>query len=154
MFYLRVLARYLFISVCMLGLPLLAQDKYILVTSPTKVQDVCGNHGLTQITQVSSRGVFLVSTFSVDPTIATDSSVQSFEANRALGVPELSGATIASLTNLQLQSLMGCRAAPLSTISVLPLPAIMCSSRQPPSRGSTISRRAAAILPAQVSQSP
>ncbi len=98
MFYLRVLARYLFISVCMLGLPLLAQDKYILVTSPTKVQDVCGNHGLTQITQVSSRGVFLVSTFSVDPTIATDSSVQSFEANRALGVPELSGATIASLT--------------------------------------------------------
>ncbi|HET9839621.1 MAG TPA: S8 family serine peptidase [Candidatus Angelobacter sp.] len=98
MSYLRVLARILYISVCLLGLPLLAQDKYILVTSPTKVQDVCGRHGLTQITQISSRGVFLVSTFSVDPTIATDSSVQSFEANRALGVPELSGATIASLT--------------------------------------------------------
>src|SRR5579859_615449 len=98
MFNLRVLARILYISVCLLGLPLLAQDKYILVTSPTKVQDVCGRHGLTQITQVSSRGVFLVSTYSVDPTIATDSSVLSFESNRVLGVPELSGATIASLT--------------------------------------------------------
>src|SRR5579859_5018709 len=98
MFNLRVLARILYISVCLLGLPLLAQDKYILVTSPTKVQDVCGRHGLTQITQVSSRGVFLVSTYSVDPTIATDSSVLSFESNRVLGVPELSGATNASLT--------------------------------------------------------
>jgi subtilisin family serine protease len=97
MSHLRVLAR-VYIFVCLLGLPLLGQDKYVLVTSPSKVQDVCGRHGLTQITQVSSRGVFLVSTFSVDPTIATDSSVQSFEANRALGVPELSGATIASLT--------------------------------------------------------
>jgi subtilisin family serine protease len=68
------------------------------VTSPSKIQDVCGRHGLTQITQLSTRGVFLVSTYSVDPTIATDASVQSFEPNRPLGVPELSGATIASLT--------------------------------------------------------
>jgi subtilisin family serine protease len=97
MSYLRVLARISFL-LCLLGLPLLAQDKFVLVTSPSKVQDVCGRHGLTQITQVSSRGVFLVSTYSVDPTIATDSSVQSFEPNQALGVPELSGATIASLT--------------------------------------------------------
>ena len=73
------------------ALPLLAQDKYVLVTSPSKVQEVCGRHGLTQVTQLSSHGVFLVSTFSVDPTIATDSSVQSFEANRPLGVPELRG---------------------------------------------------------------
>jgi subtilisin family serine protease len=98
MSYFRVLARISFILLCLLGLPLGAQDKYVLVTSPSKVQDVCGRHGLTQITQVSSRGVFLVSTFSVDPTIATDSSVQSFEPNRALTVPELSGATITSLT--------------------------------------------------------
>jgi subtilisin family serine protease len=82
----------------LLGLPLLAQDKYVLVTSPSQVQDVCGRHGLTQISQLSTRGVFLVSTYSVDPTIATDSSVQSFEPNRRLGVPELSGATITSLT--------------------------------------------------------
>ncbi len=98
MSHLRVLARIFYIVFCLLGLPLRAQDKFVLVTSPTKVQDVCGRHGLTQITQVSSRGVFLVSTYSVDPTIATDSSVQSFEPNQALGVPELSGATIASLT--------------------------------------------------------
>jgi subtilisin family serine protease len=98
MSHLRVLARIFYIAIFLLGLPLLAQDKYVLVTSPSKVQDVCGSHGLTQITQVSSRGIFLVSTFSVDPTIATDASVQSFEPNQLLGVPELSGATIASLT--------------------------------------------------------
>jgi len=98
MSYFRVLARISYICVFLLCLPLLAQDKFVLVTSPSKVQDVCGRHGLTQITQVSSRGVFLVSTYSVDPTIKTDSSVQSFEPNQALGVPELSGATVASLT--------------------------------------------------------
>jgi subtilisin family serine protease len=98
MSHLRVLARITLIFICLAALPLLAQDKYVLVTSPSKVQDVCGRHGLTPITQLSTRGVFLVSTYSVDPTIATDSAVQSFEPNRALGVPELSGATSASLT--------------------------------------------------------
>lgn len=80
---------------------LLAQDKFVLVTAPSNVNDVCGKHGLTQLSQVastSSAGVYLVSTSSVDPSIATDSAVTSFEANRSLGVPELSGATIASLT--------------------------------------------------------
>ena len=80
------------------GLSLWAQDNYVLVTSPDKVQDVCGRHGLTQLTQGSSHGVFLVSTSSVDPTISTDSAVQSFEHDRSLGVPELSGATVANLT--------------------------------------------------------
>jgi subtilisin family serine protease len=75
----------------------LAQDNFGLVTAPAKVQDVCGRHGLTQLTN-GSHGVFLVSTSSVDPSISTDSAVQSFERNRALGVPELSGATVASLT--------------------------------------------------------
>jgi len=74
------------------------QNKFVLVTSPAKVQDVCGRHGLTQVTQGSGHGVFLVSTSSVDPSISTDSDVQSFEQNHALGVPELSGATIATLT--------------------------------------------------------
>jgi subtilisin family serine protease len=81
-----------------IGLPLLAQDNFVLVTAPAKVQDVCGRHGLTQLTQGSSHGVFLVSTSSVDPSISTDTDVQSFEADRALGVPELSGATVANLT--------------------------------------------------------
>jgi subtilisin family serine protease len=84
--------------ILLMSLPLLAQDKFVLVTAPAKVQDVCGRHGLTQVTQLSSHGVFLVSTFSPDPGISTDTDVQSFERNRALGVPELSGATIASLT--------------------------------------------------------
>lgn len=74
----------------------------MLVTQPSKVQDVCGRHGLSQISQLStsstSTGVYLVSTSSVDPSIATDTDVQSFEANRAVGEAELSGTTQASLT--------------------------------------------------------
>jgi subtilisin family serine protease len=76
----------------------MAQDKFVLVTNPAKVQDVCGRHGLTQVGQSSKHGVFLVSTFSQDPSIATDTDVQSFEPDHALTVPELSGATIANLT--------------------------------------------------------
>ena len=92
-----------FVKICcglmlLMGLPLLAQDNFVLVTAPSKVQDVCGRHGLTQLTQGSSHGVFLVSTSSIDPSISTDSDVQSFEGDRALGLPELSGATVANLT--------------------------------------------------------
>ncbi|MCU1332935.1 MAG: fervidolysin [Candidatus Angelobacter sp.] len=94
----RVLAKICSGLLLIVGLPLLAQDKFVLVTSSANIQDVCGRHGLTQVTQLSSHGVFLVSTFSVDPGISTDSDVQSFEHNRSLGIPELSGATIANLT--------------------------------------------------------
>jgi subtilisin family serine protease len=83
------------------GLPLMGQNKFVLVTSPSKVQDVCSRHGLTQVSNVSSSsspGIFLVSTPSIDPTITTDTDVQTFEANRAVGVAELSGTTQASLT--------------------------------------------------------
>jgi subtilisin family serine protease len=79
-------------------LPLLAQDKFVLVTAPTKVNDVCGRHGLSQVNQISQRGIYLVSSFAPDPGIASDPDVQSFERNRTLIVPELSGATIANLT--------------------------------------------------------
>ncbi|HEV8181346.1 MAG TPA: S8 family serine peptidase, partial [Candidatus Angelobacter sp.] len=94
----RVLAKLCCGLMLLMGLPLLAQDNFVLVTAPSKVQDVCGRHGLTQLTQGSSHGVFLVSTSSVDPGIFTDSDVQSFESDRALGLPELSGATVANLT--------------------------------------------------------
>jgi subtilisin family serine protease len=94
----RVLALRLCYVVLLAGLPLAAQDHYVLVTSPGKVQDVCGRHGLTPVSQLSTRGVFLVSSFSPDPNIATDADVQSFERNQSLAVPELSGATIANLT--------------------------------------------------------
>jgi len=81
----------------LMGLPLLAQSNFVLVTAPAKAQDVCGRHGLTQLAK-GPHGVFLVSTFSLDPSISTDSDIQSFESNRALGLPELSGATVANLT--------------------------------------------------------
>jgi len=80
---------------------LLAQDKFVLVTAPSNVSDVCGRHGLTPVAQAttnSGTGVYLVSTSSVDPSISTDVKVTSFEANHSLGVPELSGSTQASLT--------------------------------------------------------
>jgi subtilisin family serine protease len=70
-----------------------AQDKYLLVTSPSKVSDVCGRHSLTQVAtpvQPGSNGVYLVSSSTVDPTISSDSAVVSFEPNSKLGVPELS----------------------------------------------------------------
>lgn len=83
------------------SMPLLAQGNFVLVTKPSNVQDVCSRHGLTQLSQVSSSsspGVFLVSTPSVDSSITSDSEVQSFESDQAVGVAELSGTTNASLT--------------------------------------------------------
>ncbi|HET9363616.1 MAG TPA: S8 family serine peptidase, partial [Candidatus Angelobacter sp.] len=94
----KVCARFLCSLLLLMGLSLSAQDKYVLVTSPSKVQDVCGRHGLTQVTQLSSHGVVLVSTSSPDTTITGDSDVVSFETDRSLAVPELSGATVATLT--------------------------------------------------------
>jgi subtilisin family serine protease len=79
-----------------------AQDKYVLVTKPSNINDVCSRHGLANLSQgtngPSAHGVFLVSSSSLDPTISTDSSVQSFESNRSVGVAELSGTTEANLT--------------------------------------------------------
>jgi subtilisin family serine protease len=98
MAHIKVLARFLCGLLLLVGVSASAQDRFVLVTSPSKVQDVCGRHGLTQITQLAQRGVVLVSTSSPDTTIATDSDVLSFETDRSLAVPELSGATIASLT--------------------------------------------------------
>jgi subtilisin family serine protease len=94
----RVLAQICIGLLLVMSLPAMAQDKFVLVTNPSKVEDVCGRHGLAQVTQLSKHGVFLVTTFSQDPGIATDPDVQSFEQDHALTVPELSGATIANLT--------------------------------------------------------
>jgi subtilisin family serine protease len=79
----------------------MAQNRFVLVTNPSKVQDVCSRHGLAQVGSISSTsspGIFLVSTSTVDPTIATDTDVQTFEPNHKVGVAELSGTTQASLT--------------------------------------------------------
>ncbi len=84
------------------SLTLAAQDKFVLVTSPSKVQDVCGRHSLSQLDQFTSSssggsGTYLVTATSADPAIATDSDVQSFESDHDLGVMELSGTTQGSL---------------------------------------------------------
>ncbi len=101
MFHRKLISRCFCMLLLLAAMPLLAQDHYVLVTSPSKVQDVCGRHGLSSITQVSanaSYGTYLVSASSLDSTITSDTDVQSFEADRSMGVAELSGTTQASLT--------------------------------------------------------
>jgi subtilisin family serine protease len=98
----RMLYKTLGALILLFSLPMAAQDKYVLVTSPTNVQDVCGRHGLNQISQITSSssgssGTYLVSATSVDPSIATDTAVVSFEPDHDMGVPELSGTTQGTL---------------------------------------------------------
>src|ERR1700756_4713097 len=90
------------IAMLLCSFTLTAQDKYVLVTSPSKVQDVCGRHGLSQLSQLTSgnsgsSSTYLVTAGSVDPAIATDPDVQSFEPDHDLGVSELSGTTQGTL---------------------------------------------------------
>src|ERR1700760_2144792 len=94
----KLLVRICSCLLLVMSLPAMAQDKYVLATNASKVQDVCGRHGLTPVSQLSKHGVYLVTAFSQDPTIATDTDVLSFEPDHGLAVPELSGATIADLT--------------------------------------------------------
>jgi subtilisin family serine protease len=93
-------SRLILIFLLLGSVSLWGEDRFVLTTSPSKVNDVCGRHGLTPISSLagsSGSEVLLVSGTS-DSSIATDSAVQSFEADRKLSVPELSGATIANLT--------------------------------------------------------
>ena len=83
----KVLARLFGGLLLIASLPLVAQDSFVLVTTPAKVQDVCGRHGLTQVTQVSRRGVFLVSSFSVDPRYRHGSGRTKFRAQPGAGRP-------------------------------------------------------------------
>ncbi len=97
MFHIRF--RKLFCVLISLGtVSAMAQNQFVLVTKPSNVQDVCSRHGLTPVSNTSPHGVVVVTTPSVDPTISTDTEVQSFEANQQVGVAELSGTTTASLT--------------------------------------------------------
>lgn len=99
MIYSQVFRRILWAAILLGSLPGWSQDHFVLTTSPAKVQDVCGRHGLTQVSSVSNgSGVFLVSSSSVDSSIASDPQVTSFESDRKLGVPELTGTTISNLT--------------------------------------------------------
>ena len=98
----RMLKSILYSLLLCSSLPLLGQGgNFVLTTAPSNVQQACGNHGLQQVSTIwnnSTTGVYLVSSASSpDPTIATDTTILSFESNQSLGVPELSGATNASL---------------------------------------------------------
>ncbi|MGH9566194.1 MAG: S8 family peptidase, partial [Candidatus Angelobacter sp.] len=95
------LSRFLLVLLLLGSLQLAAEDHYVLVTTSGKAQGVCGRHALSVVTQLfsnSSRTVVLVSAPSVDPAIAADRDVQSFESNRSIAIAELSGTTEASLT--------------------------------------------------------
>lgn len=98
----RILKKTLGAAILLSSLTLVAQDQYVLVTSPSKVQEVCGRHGLSSLGQITNgnsgnSGTYLVSAAAVDPSIATDPEVQSFEADRSLAVTELSGTQQGSL---------------------------------------------------------
>ncbi|HKD80499.1 MAG TPA: S8 family serine peptidase [Candidatus Angelobacter sp.] len=87
------------------GLPLTAQTSYILTTSPANVQAVVGNHGLTVVKELydGTNCVMLVTSPSasmtaVETDVDSDLQVVSFEAEQHPSLPELNGATQATLT--------------------------------------------------------
>ena len=99
--------RYLsfWLGALLLSMPLFAQTNYILTTSsPSTVLDTCQRHGLTIVstgwTNITS-GVYLVSSpTNVDPATIEygDPTIANFEANQSAAMPELSGATVAQLS--------------------------------------------------------
>jgi subtilisin family serine protease len=100
MSYSKYSSRLILVFLLLSSLSLWGQNRFVLTTSPSKVNDVCGRHGLTPLSTVSgsSGSAVLLVSGSSDSSIVTDSAVQSFEADRKLSMPELSGATIANLT--------------------------------------------------------
>ena len=99
--------RYLsiWLGALLLSMPLFAQTKYVLTTSsPSTVLDTCQRHGLTIVATGWTNGisgVFLVSSpTDVDPATIEygDPTIANFEVNQSAAMPELSGATVAQLS--------------------------------------------------------
>jgi subtilisin family serine protease len=95
-----------FLLVCLtLGLPLTAQTSYILTASPSNVQSVINQHGLTVVKDLydGTNCVMLVTSASTD-VAATETEVESdlrvvgFEAEQRASLPELSALTQPVLT--------------------------------------------------------
>jgi subtilisin family serine protease len=89
----------------LMGLPLMAQTTYILTASPANVQSIIDRHGLTVVKEVfdGTNCVMVVTSPSADVTgveteVETDLTVVSFEPEQHLTLPELNGATQATLT--------------------------------------------------------
>ena len=92
--------------VCLaLGLPLTAQTSYILTASPSNVQSVVNQHGLTVVKELydGTNCVMLVSSVSADVTgteteVESDLRVVGFEPEQRAVLPELTGLTQPTLT--------------------------------------------------------
>ncbi|MFL6313864.1 MAG: S8 family peptidase [Terriglobales bacterium] len=92
--------------VCLaLGLPLTAQTSYILTASPSTVQSVVDQHGLTVVKELydGTNCVMLVTSVSADiagteTEVETDLRVLGFEPEQRATLPELTGLTTPTLT--------------------------------------------------------
>jgi len=92
--------------VCLaLGLPLTAQTSYILTASPSNVQSVVNQHGLTVVKELydGTNCVMLVNSASADVTgteteVESDLRVVGFEPEQRAVLPELTGLTQPTLT--------------------------------------------------------
>lgn len=95
-----------FLLVCLaLGLPLTAQTSYILTTSPSNMQSVVNQHGLTVIKELfdGTNCVMLVTSASADVAgteteVESDVRVLAFEPEQRASLPELSSLTQPVLT--------------------------------------------------------
>jgi subtilisin family serine protease len=91
--------------VCLLGLPLTAQTSYILTASPSNVQNVVDQHGLTVVKELydGTNCVMLVNSASADVAgteteVESDLRVVAFEPEQRASLPELSSLTQPVLT--------------------------------------------------------
>ncbi|HEX3153437.1 MAG TPA: S8 family serine peptidase [Candidatus Angelobacter sp.] len=95
-----------FLLVCLtLGLPLTAQTSYILTASPSNMQSVVNQHGLTVVKELydGTNCVMLVTSASADVAgteteVESDLQVLGFEPEQRASLPELTGLTQPTLT--------------------------------------------------------
>jgi subtilisin family serine protease len=95
-----------FLLVCLvLGLPLTAQTSYILTASPSNMQSVVNQHGLTVVKELydGPNCVMLVTSASADMAgteteVESDLQVLGFEPEQRASLPELTGLTQPTLT--------------------------------------------------------
>jgi hypothetical protein len=95
----------LFIVGVLMAMPLAAQTSYILTASPSNMQTVVDSHGLTVVQELfdGTNCVMLVTSPSANVTgvetdVDSDLKVVSFEPEQHPALPELNGATQATLT--------------------------------------------------------
>lgn len=97
--------RFLMMLGLLFSLPMVAQTSYILTASPSNMQGVIDRHGLSVVKELydGTNCVMLVTSPSatvsdVETDVASDVLVTAFEPEQHPGLPELNGATQATLT--------------------------------------------------------